>query len=158
MEKICFKLVFNRKKKLNRNGKAPVQIEACQQSKKVYISTNVYLKPGQWDRKTQEVVSHPNSELLNRYLQEYILRIEWKELQMWKNDTPLSLEQLKTSVNGNERIYKDRRQFTDFCKEYIYTSRKRDSTKKNLITTVKLIDIFKQIIITHKSSINMIFF
>lgn len=143
MEKICFKLVFNRKKKLNRNGKAPVQIEACQQSKKVYISTNVYLKPGQWDRKTQEVVSHPNSELLNRYLQEYILRIEWKELQMWKNDTPLSLEQLKTSVNGNERIYKDRRQFTDFCKEYIYTSRKRDSTKKNLITTVKLIDIFK---------------
>ena len=56
MEKICFKLVFNRKKKLNRNGKAPVQIEACQQSKKVYISTNVYLKPGQWDRKTQKVV------------------------------------------------------------------------------------------------------
>lgn len=143
MDKIYFKLVFNRKKKLNKNGMALVQVEASQQSRKVYISTNVYLKPEQWNKKTLQVMSHPNSELLNRYLQEYILRMEWKELRMWKNDTPLTLEQLKTNYTINTRTDNETLKFTDFCREYIDTSRKRDSTKKNLITTVKLIDDFK---------------
>lgn len=140
MEKIFFKLVFNRKKKLNKNGMALVYVEACQKSRKVYISTNVYLKPEQWNWKKQEIVSHPNSELLNRYLQEYMLRMEWKELQMWKNDTPLTLEQLKMTGN-NEPKSKNKGKFTDFCKEYINTSRKRESTKMNLMTTVNLINL-----------------
>ena len=60
---------------------------------------------------------------------------------MWKNNTPLTLEQLikntdieNTEINDGE--------FVDFCKDYINTSRKRDSTKKNLMTTVKLINMF----------------
>ena len=141
MNKICFNLVFNRENILNTNGTAMVEIEAMQVSHKVYLPTYVFLRPGQWNRKRQEVMpSHPNHELLNRFLQECMLKLEWKELQMWKNDTPLTLEQL--IIPENYATEADCLSFTDFCKEYIQTSRKRDSTKKNLMTTVNLINSF----------------
>lgn len=141
MNKICFNLVFNREKNLNDNGTAMVEIEAVQVSHKVYLPTYVFLKPGQWNVKKQEVMpSHPNHELLNRFLQECILKLEWKELQMWKNDTPLTLKQL-IKPDNDELKGKDL-SFTSFCNEYIKTSRKRDSTKKNLMTTVNLIKNF----------------
>ena len=141
MNKICFNLVFNRENILNTNGTAMVEIEAMQVSHKVYLPTYVFLKPGQWNRNRQEVMpSHPNHELLNRFLQECMLKLEWKELQMWKNDTPLTLEQL--IIPENYATEADTLSFTDFCKEYIQTSRKRDSTKKNLMTTVNLINSF----------------
>ena len=141
MNKICFNLVFNRENILNTNGTAMVEIEAMQVSHKVYLPTYVFLRPGQWNRKRQEVMpSHPNHELLNRFLQECMLKLEWKELQMWKNDTPLTLEQL--TIPENYATEADCLSFTNFCKEYIQTSRKRDSTKKNLMTTVNLINSF----------------
>lgn len=141
MNKICFSLVFNRENILNTNGTAMVEIEAMQVSHKVYLPTYVFLRPGQWNRKRQEVMpSHPNHELLNRFLQECMLKLEWKELQMWKNDTPLTLDQL--IIPENYATEADCLSFTNFCKEYIQTSRKRDSTKKNLMTTVNLINSF----------------
>ena len=142
MRKICFKLVLNRENNLNENTAAMVEIEAKLLSDKVYLPTNVFLKPKHWNVRKQEVMpSHPNHELVNRFLEEYLLKLEWKELQMWKNNTPLTLEQLikntdieNTEINDGE--------FVDFCKDYINKSRKRDSTKKNLMTTVKLINMF----------------
>ena len=45
MQKICFKLVLNRKNNLNANSPAMVEIEARLLSNKVYLPTNVFLKP-----------------------------------------------------------------------------------------------------------------
>lgn len=141
MQKICFKLVLNRENNLNANSTAMVEIEAKLLSNKVYLPTNVFLKPKFWNFRKQEVMpSHPNHELLNRFLEEHLLKLEWKELQMWKNNTPLTLEQLINADIENTNINDGA--FIDFCKGYINTSRKRDSTKKNLMTTVKLINIF----------------
>ena len=39
MNKIYFRLVYNRKKKLNKSGNALIQVEAYRNRKKVYIST-----------------------------------------------------------------------------------------------------------------------
>ena len=141
MQKICFKLVLNRENNLNANSMAMVEIEAKLLSNKIYLPTNVFLKPKYWNVRKQEVMpSHPNHELLNRFLEEHLLKLEWKELQMWKNNTPLTLEQLINTDIENTNINDGA--FIDFCKGYINTSRKRDSTKKNLMTTVKLINIF----------------
>ena len=141
MEKICFKLVLNRENNLNANKMSMVEVEARLVSKTVYLPTNVYLKPIQWNQDEQEVLpSHPNHELLNRFLQECMLKLEWKELQMWKNDTPLTLEQLISYENNDTN--ENSQPFTDFCRKYISSSRKRESTKKNLMTTVKLIDAY----------------
>ena len=51
MEKVIYNLVFNRKKQLNSEGKALVQVEAYLNKQKKYFSTKVYVKPFQWDAK-----------------------------------------------------------------------------------------------------------
>lgn len=43
MKKINYRLVYNRKKSLNSEGKALVQVEAYLESKKIYFSTHIYL-------------------------------------------------------------------------------------------------------------------
>lgn len=45
MEKVIYNLVFNRKKQLNSEGKALVQVEAYLNKQKKYFSTKVYVKP-----------------------------------------------------------------------------------------------------------------
>lgn len=50
LEKIRYRLVYNRQNKLNRQGTALVQIEAYLNQRKVYFKTNVYLKPECWSR------------------------------------------------------------------------------------------------------------
>lgn len=41
MKKINYRLVFNRKKHLNTQGKALVQVEASLEKKKMYFSTHI---------------------------------------------------------------------------------------------------------------------
>ena len=50
MEKIRYRFVFNRKKTLNKEGKALVQVEATLNQRKAYMTTHVYLKPEWWDK------------------------------------------------------------------------------------------------------------
>lgn len=50
LEKIRYRLVYNRQNKLNRQGTALVQIEAYLNQRKVYFKTNVYLKPECWSK------------------------------------------------------------------------------------------------------------
>lgn len=141
MQKICFKLVLNRENNLNTDVLYMVEVEAKLLSDKVYLPTNVFLRPKHWNHFQQEVVSsHPNHELLNRFLQEIMLKLEWKELQMWKNNTPLTLKQLLMTNNECKEV--DSPSFINFCSEYIGVSRKRKSTKKNLMTTVKVLSSF----------------
>lgn len=47
MNKIHFRLVYNRKKKLNKCGKALIQVEIYQNRKKIYISSGIYVNPQQ---------------------------------------------------------------------------------------------------------------
>lgn len=81
MNKIYFRLVYNRKKKLNKSGKALIQVEAYRNRKKVYISTGIYVNPKQWDNHHSRIIQHPHSEELNRMLEEFILQLQWEELK-----------------------------------------------------------------------------
>ena len=51
MRKVCYQPIYNRKKKLNAQGKALLQIEAYLEKRKIYFSTHIYLSPEQWDNK-----------------------------------------------------------------------------------------------------------
>ena len=64
MRKIYYRLVYNRKKKLNARGTALVQVEAYLDKKKAYFSTGIYVLPSQWDAQKAKIVRHPNEELL----------------------------------------------------------------------------------------------
>ena len=95
MKKITYRSVFNRKNKLNAHGTALVQVEAYLEGKKVYFSSHIYLRPEQWDSKRQIIKSHPHADILNRMLREFIIKLESKELELWKNGYEVSLNRLK---------------------------------------------------------------
>ena len=44
MKKIKYRIVYNRKKRLDSQGKALVQVEAYLLGKKAYFSTHIYIK------------------------------------------------------------------------------------------------------------------
>ena len=60
MDKIRYRLVYNRQITLNRQGTALVQVEAYLNQRKIYLKTNVYLKPECWSREGAQVITPPN--------------------------------------------------------------------------------------------------
>ena len=83
MKKISYRPVYNRKKKLNAQGTALLQVEAYLKQKKVYFSTQIYLRPEQWDKRKKQIIKHPNAEALNYMLSEFIIILEQKEIELW---------------------------------------------------------------------------
>ena len=73
MDKIKYRLVYNRKKQLNKQGTALVQVEASLNQRKVYFKTNIYLKPEHWDKRISQVIVHPQADDLNSMLFEFVL-------------------------------------------------------------------------------------
>ena len=95
MEKVIYNLVFNRKKRLNAEGKALIQVEAYLNRQKKYFSTKIYVKPTQWDSKRKTVRNHPNMDELNQYIKDYISYLERIELDMIQSGRPFSLKYLR---------------------------------------------------------------
>jgi site-specific recombinase XerD len=85
--KANYRFVFNRKKKLNGQGKAVVQIEVYIDRLRKYVSTGIYLTPEQWNDKKSEVSSkHPNYILLNKKLRDTVASLEDYELTLSLNE------------------------------------------------------------------------
>ena len=57
--KAKYTLVFNRKKQLNKEGKGLIQLEIYLDRKRKYISTEIYVKPEEWNEK---------NKFINQYL------------------------------------------------------------------------------------------
>lgn len=95
MEKVIYNLVFNRKKRLNAERKALIQVEAYLNKQKKYFSTKIYVKPTQWDSKRKVVRNHPNTDELNQYIKDYIAYLERIELDMAQSGRSFSLSDLK---------------------------------------------------------------
>ena len=140
MEKIRYRLVYNRKNQLNKQGTALVQVEASLNQRKVYFKTNVYLRPEHWDKQTSQVIDHLQANDLNAMLFEYILHLQAIELSFWKRGIPATLSLLKDAIKKNTPINVT---FTVFAKEYVKHSDKRQSTKDNLITTINVLQEFR---------------
>ena len=98
MEKIRLRLVYNRRKRLNVQGKALIQIEASLDKRKVYFSTRVYIRPEEWEQRTSTIIGHPHAYELNALLYEQMLQLEALELSMWKRGVTPTLLQLKEAV------------------------------------------------------------
>ena len=138
MRKICYQPVYNRKKKLNAQGKALLQIEAYLEKRKIYFSTHIYLSPEQWDNKRKLICKHPHAEALNYQVKEFLIQLESKELSLWKEGKVISLERLK-----EEFCIKKDKSFLDFVIKDIKDSQSKESTKRNLLSTYTLLTKFK---------------
>ncbi|MCC8094177.1 MAG: site-specific integrase [Tannerellaceae bacterium] len=140
MEKVIYNLIFNRKKQLNAEGKALIQVEAYLNKQKKYFSTKVYVKPCQWDKKRRLIKAHPNMEALNQYLQDYIAELERLELNLLQSGKALTLESLK------ERTVSKNESFTSFMKQEIDKSNLKSSTLKNHASTWNLLYQFRPVV------------
>ena len=138
MRKIYFQPIYNRKKKLNAQGKALLQVEAYLEKRKIYFSTHIYLSPEQWDNKRKLICKHPHAEALNYQVKEFLIQLESKELSLWKEGKVITLERLKEEFG----IKKDK-SFLDFVIKNIENSLSKESTKQNLLSTYTLLAKFK---------------
>lgn len=143
MNKIIYSLVYNRKKSLNKKGMALVQVEAYLNRKKKYFSTKVYLRPDQWDAKKLLVKNHPNADALNRLIYEFMAMIEKRELELWQQGKPISLELLKDALT--EQVEPENKaSFVPFFKQEVMASALKESTKRNHLSTLSLLQEFKK--------------
>lgn len=140
MDKIKYRLVYNRKKKLNKQGTALVQVEASLNQRKVYFKTNVYLHPEHWDKRTSQIIVHPQADDLNSMLFEFVLHLQGIELALWKRGVPATLSLLKDAMKKNRPVNVT---FPAFAKEYVTHSDRRESTKENLYTTITVLQEFR---------------
>lgn len=140
MDKIKYRLVYNRKKQLNKQGTALVQVEASLNQRKVYFKTNIYLRPEHWDKRTSQVCNHPQANDLNAMLFEFVLHLQGVELALWKRGVPATLSLLKDAMKKNRPVNVT---FPVFAKEYVQHSDRRESTKENLYTTITVLQEFR---------------
>lgn len=140
MEKIRYRLVYNRKKHLNKQGTALVQVETSLNQRKIYFKTNLYIKPEHWDKRTSQVIGHPQANDLNSMLFEFVLYLQGIELALWKRGVPATLSLLKDAMKKNRPINIT---FPIFAKEYVQHSDRRESTKENLFTTITVLQEFR---------------
>ena len=153
MRKINYRLVYNRKKKLNKEGKALIQVEAYLEKKKIYFSTHLYIFPRQWDAKHGQIVSHPQEEELNRMLDEFILSLQAKELNCWKQGKPISLALLKSEMTKNEQKATG---VLAFSRKWVEQSLRKDSTKNNMKTTLDILQAFRPSLSFHDLTYNFL--
>lgn len=140
MEKIRYRLVYNRKNHLNKQGTALVKVEASLNQRKVYFKTNVYLRPEHWDKQIAQVCNHPQANDLNSMLFEFILYLQGIELSLWKRGIQPTLALLRDAIKKNTPVNVT---FPIFAKEYVKHSDRRQSTKDNLITTINVLQEFR---------------
>lgn len=140
MEKIRYRLVYNRKKQLNKQGTALVQVEALLNQRKVYFKTNVYLRPEHWDKRTAQVCNHSQATDLNAMLYEFILHLQAIEISFWKRGISPTLSLLKDAMKKNRPVNVT---FPVFARNYVLDSDRRESTKENLITTITVLQEFR---------------
>ena len=138
MRKIYYQPIYNRKKKLNAQGKALLQVEAYLEKRKIYFSTHIYLSPEQWDNKRKLICKHPHAEALNYQVKEFLIQLESKELSLWKEGKVITLERLKEEFG-----IKKNKSFLDFILKDITDSPYKQSTKQNLLSTYALLTKFK---------------
>ena len=140
MDKIKYRLVYNRKKQLNRQGTALVQVEALLNQRKVYFRTNLYLKPEHWNSRNAQVDNHPQAHDLNSMLFEFILHLQAIELSLWKRGIPVTLPLLKDAIRKDKPVNVT---FPVFARIYVQESDRKRSTKENLMTTVTVLQEFR---------------
>jgi integrase len=84
-KKATYSIVWNRKNKLNNDGKALIQlvIYLPSQKKRKFLSTGIYIAPGEWDERNKKIKkNNPNHIEINRIIKNTIDKIEEYEYKI----------------------------------------------------------------------------
>lgn len=155
MKKVTYKAIYNRKNKLNSEGKGLIQIECYLNRKRKYISTGIKIEKVYWNNKLNIVRNnHPENIELNRLIKQQIRAIEDFEFNQIEKNGDFSLNEI-TGFN-----YKDnsgRGSFIEFIKENIVSNTAiNKSTKSHHKVVLKKLEEFKSDILFDDISYSLI--
>jgi integrase len=142
MNKTKFNTVYNRKKQLNKKGKALIQIECYLNGKHKYFSTNIYIEPKYWNKKTNSIkTDFPNAIKLNKQIAETLRDLENFELDKINKGKSFNLSMLNNffTTTGIET-------FTQFMELEIPLLKSSKGTKNSQLTTLRRLKEFKKVI------------
>lgn len=140
MSQIHLSLVFNRKKQLNKEGKALIQICAYHLGKRKYFSTDIYISPKEWDLKRNKISNyHPDHHDLNDELDLQLSHI--KEVIKHKKEHG---EEISLSKISHVKEYKIYTSLYDFMEDEIEKSILQESTKKTHRRTLLVLREFRR--------------
>ncbi|WP_134345785.1 site-specific integrase [Flavobacterium psychrophilum] len=140
MQKTKFNTVFNRKNKLNPQGKGLIQIECYLNGRKKYFSTNIYIEPKDWHYKTRTIkTDFANGIKLNKQISETLRNLENFELDLINQNKPFSLSMLDGFFKPQQKY-----NFTDFIENEIKNGNHATATKVNQTAMLKRLKQFKK--------------
>ncbi len=139
--KAHYRLVYNKSKRLNKNGEAVIYVEvAFSRDVRKFINTKVYISPDKWSIAKNEINhNHNNYIQLNLYLKNFINKIEKYELSLINDDKFLTPELLDEFLNGTSKSNKN---FFDFAFYELNREHINIETAKKHETHLKIIKEF----------------
>ncbi len=139
-KKINFVLVYGTKcnSYVKKDDTAAVKVRAYRNSEIRYFSTGVFIKPNQWNEKTQTVRNHPLQTELNQRLREVLNQLETYEAEQVKKFGALSLKSLDNAFSKHRGMT-----FTEFYTDQLKAMPKGNSTKKSHQNTLNKLLQFK---------------
>lgn len=99
------KLVYNRRKKLNVEGKANVELDISFGGKRRYVSTGFAVKPSEFDEKQKRVKNHKFAPQINNKIDLQIREIRDRELALLTNGDYYTIDDLLTDKGDTEKNF-----------------------------------------------------
>lgn len=137
MQKIRYRLIYNRSGKLNKDGKALIQIECRQYEKRMYISTGIYIRQEEWESGVVKI--SPFAYEYNAMLKEKIIEVEKMEIEIWKQQQEPTLAKIKQACKKKVHPMAT---LGDLEKEFVEPTKRKEATKDAYRTTIKDIEKF----------------
>ncbi|MBQ7210486.1 MAG: site-specific integrase [Paludibacteraceae bacterium] len=139
LNKIRYKLVFNRARRLNKRGEGLIEIECSQQKRRIYFSTHTYVQPEYFSNGS--VTGTPNADSLNYALCLMIQEVERVELEYIKKGVDVHLPMLREAVRQH---ISPAAKLSDFGTQVVEQSERKNLTKQNYQTLFNNIEKFRK--------------
>jgi site-specific recombinase XerD len=113
--------VLLKQNKGKKNGEMPIYLRIIKDRKAKFISTGIYVLPGQWNEDTSRVrKSHRNSTRLNAYIAQKVAEAEGVALELETRSKTVSSSRLKSKIMGIAPV-----NFFDFADDYLAKVKQR---------------------------------
>ena len=115
--------VLLKQNKVNKKGEMPIYLRIIKDRRTKFISTGVYIKPGQWNEKTMRVrSSHRNSARLNTFIAQKVADAEGVALELETKSKSVSSNRIKEKIMGISAI-----DFFEYADQYLSTYKSKAS-------------------------------
>jgi len=107
-----YKLIYNRKDKLNAEGKALLQLRVYLNRTQKYFSTGFYLKPHEWNG--EKIIKNPAALRMNKQLRDLVSGLADYELQVKQEGKVFGFGHVKQFMKGSTEM-----EFIKFCRNQL---------------------------------------